>query len=161
MSLFLCLSGISMWRYCWESCQKSMCVWGGGGGDIKRRRLPYRGVVCRMGGSKLPHTAHCIEKHLISNFTRFTLIYKYHLHNTTFWTRQKGPMKQGLSILPSAPLSFWVFSWNCIIIFFLNFCMVLEIHLKLCMTDSDFQEKFFLPPKTRKMDQKWTKNMVF
>ena len=28
---------------------------------------------------------HYIEKHLIANFTRFTLIYKHHLHNSTLY----------------------------------------------------------------------------
>ena len=33
--------------------------------------------------------------------------------------------------------------------------MVLETHMKLCMTESDFPEKNFLPPKLGK----WTKNI--
>ena len=38
--------------------------------------------------------------------------------------------------------------------FFLNFGMVQETHMKLCVTVLDFPEKFFLPPKLGK----WTKN---
>ena len=37
---------------------------------------------------------------------------------------------------------------------FLNFGMVLETHVKLCMTEPDLLEKSFLPPKLGK----WTKN---
>ena len=46
-----------------------------------------------------------------------------------------------------------VFSLNSIIIFFLNFGMMLETHTKLCMTEPDFLEKKFLPPKLGE----WTK----
>ena len=69
-----------------------------------------------------------------------------------FWTTggsRKGSMKQGLSILPSFCPSFRLsgrflelYHW-----FFLNFGMVLEIHMKLCVTEPDFPEKFFFCPK--------------
>ena len=36
--------------------------------------------------------------------------------------------------------------------------MKLEIHMKLCMTESDFPEKKFF---AQKIDQKWAKNRVF
>ena len=39
-------------------------------------------------------------------------------------------------------------------LFFLNFGMVLETHMKLCVTEPDFPEKCFWPPKLGK----WTKN---
>ena len=38
--------------------------------------------------------------------------------------------------------------------FFLNFDMVLETHMKMCVKERDFPEKTFLLPKLRK----WTKN---
>ena len=50
-----------------------------------------------------------------------------------------------LSIRPSINPSVQAFSWNCIISFFLNFGMVLETHMKLCVTELDFLEKFFWP----------------
>ena len=40
---------------------------------------------------------------------------------------------------------------------FLNFGMVLETHMKLCVTELDFPGKFFLPQKWGK----WAKNRVF
>ena len=52
-----------------------------------------------------------------------------------------------LSVLPSV----WVFSWNWIISFFLNFGMVLETGMKLCVKESDIVEKLFLPQKIEKM----------
>ena len=39
--------------------------------------------------------------------------------------------------------------------------MMLEIHMKLCMTEADFPEHFFFAPKIGKMDQKKAKNRVF
>ena len=47
-----------------------------------------------------------------------------------------------MSILPSVLPSVQAFSWNCIIVFFLNFSIVLETHLKLCMT-AGFSRKIF------------------
>ena len=58
------------------------------------------------------------------------------------------------SFCPSVLPSVRVFSWNCIISFFLDFGTVLEIHMKLCVTEPDFPEKSFL---LRKLG-KWTKN---
>ena len=78
----------------------------------------------------------------------------------SYWTpggSRKGPMKQGLSVLSVLPLfSPGVFLEFCHQ-FFLNFGMVLEIHVTLCMTEPDFPEKKFLPQKLGK----WTKNRVF
>ena len=58
------------------------------------------------------------------------------------------------SFCPSVLPSVRVYSWNCIISFFLNFGTVLEIYMKLCVTEADFPEKNFL---LRKLG-KWTKN---
>ena len=38
--------------------------------------------------------------------------------------------------------------------------MVLESHVKLCVTERDFGENFFGPPNS-KMGPKWIKNRVF
>ena len=38
--------------------------------------------------------------------------------------------------------------------------MMLETHMKLCVTEPDFPEKFFAP-KIVKMGQKWAKNRIF
>ena len=46
-----------------------------------------------------------------------------------------------LPILPSAR----VFSWSWIIIFILNFGMMLEIQVTLCMMELHFLEKLLLP----------------
>ena len=54
------------------------------------------------------------------------------------------------SVHPSILSSVKAFSWNCIISFFINFGMVLETLMKLCVTELDFAEKFVLPPKLRK-----------
>ena len=39
--------------------------------------------------------------------------------------------------------------------------MVLETHMYLCMTESDFQGKFFLPQKSGKWAQNWPKTGFF
>ena len=39
--------------------------------------------------------------------------------------------------------------------------MVLEIHMKLRMTEPDLPEKIFFSPKIEKMDQKWSKTECF
>ena len=39
--------------------------------------------------------------------------------------------------------------------------MVLETHMKLCVTEPDFLEKIFLAAKIGKMDRKWAKNKAF
>ena len=39
--------------------------------------------------------------------------------------------------------------------------MVLETDMKLCVTEPDFLEKNFLPPKLGKVNQNWAKNRVF
>ena len=54
-------------------------------------------------------------------------------------------------------MSFRAFCRNCIVSFFLSFGMVLETHMKLCVTVPDFLEKLFLPQKLGK----WAKNRVF
>ena len=41
--------------------------------------------------------------------------------------------------------SVYVFSWNFIISFFLNFSMMLETHIRVCVTKPDFPEKIFCP----------------
>ena len=56
-------------------------------------------------------------------------------------------------------LSIWAFSWNCIISFFQNFGMVLEIHTKLCRTEPDFPGKIF-SPKNGEIKQKWSKELL-
>ena len=85
-----------------------------------------------------------------------------------FWTlgqssQKGGPIKQGLSVRPSFFLSFHLSSHPSICLgifleshdlFFLNFVVVLETHMKLCVAEPDFQEKIFLPPKLGK----WAKN---
>ena len=38
-----------------------------------------------------------------------------------------------------------VFSWNSMISFFFNFGMVLETHMKLCVTEPDLPENFLGP----------------
>ena len=55
------------------------------------------------------------------------------------------------SICPSVSLEFFL---ELYLRFFLNFSMVLETHMKLCVTEPDFLGKYFLPQKFRK----WTKN---
>ena len=55
-------------------------------------------------------------------------------------------MKLVLSILssfcPSIRQSVQAFSWNTIIIFLVNFGMVPEIQMKMCVTETDVHEKF-------------------
>ena len=69
------------------------------------------------------------------------------------WFCETGPAVFP-SFCPSVLPSVRVYSWNCIISFFLNFGTVLEIYMKLCVTEADFPEKNFL---LRKLG-KWTKN---
>ena len=44
---------------------------------------------------------------------------------------------------------------------FSNFSMVLETHVKLCVTEPDFSEKKLFAQKIGKIDQKCAKNRVF
>ena len=39
--------------------------------------------------------------------------------------------------------------------------MLLEAHMKLCLTEVYFAKKIFFAPKIWKMYQKWAKNRVF
>ena len=68
-------------------------------------------------------------------------------------------MKWGLSVLPPFQPSICLFICSGVFLelyhyFFLNFCVVLETNMKLCVTEPDFLEKTFLPLKLGK----WTKN---
>ena len=47
------------------------------------------------------------------------------------------------------------------LVFFFKFGMVLESHVKLCVTEPDFLGKCFFPSKIGKMDLKWANNRVF
>ena len=94
------------------------------------------------------------------------------ISNKSFWTprgSRKGPMKKGLSIFLSVLLSilpFFCLSFCPDIFleiyhqFFLNFGMVLDTCMKLCLAEQDFLEKK-CAPKIGKMDQRWAKNRVF
>ena len=83
------------------------------------------------------------------------------------WTpscSHKGPIKYGLSILPSFFPSFHLsrcFLGIVSLFFFLNFGMVLESHVKLCMTEPDFLGNFFLLPKLGKWAQNEPKTGFF
>ena len=59
-------------------------------------------------------------------------------------------------VCPSFCLSFYLSRHllGIVSLVFCNFGMVLETHLKLCVTDPDFLEKLFLPKKLGK----WTRN---
>ena len=45
--------------------------------------------------------------------------------------------------------------------FFLKFGKLLEVHMKLCVTELDFRRKIFFCPKIEKKGPKEAKNMVF
>ena len=66
------------------------------------------------------------------------------------------PIKKGLSALLSILLPFCLSGYflGIISFFFLNFGMVLEAHMKLCVAEPDFSGGNFLPKKMGK----WTKN---
>ena len=72
ISLFLCLSSISLGRYCQKNVVKSE------GGLEKRykRGRPYRGFCLWMGDSNLQHTMSCIVFHIKVSPT-FTTNYYY------------------------------------------------------------------------------------
>ena len=78
---------------------------------------------------------------------------KIYFHSIYFQTpggSWRGPMKQGLgtgrpSVRPSVFLELYHQ-------FFLNFAMVLETHMKLCVTQPDFFRKKFFTPKIGKME---------
>ena len=60
------------------------------------------------------------------------------------------------SVLLSVLLSVWVLSWNSIITsFFLNFDVLLETPMKLCVIDPDILGNFFFVPKLWEMGQKF------
>ena len=67
-----------------------------------------------------------------------------------FWTPSSSPSFRP-SIFPSVYLSifFELYHW-----LFLNFGMVLETDMKLCVKEPDFPGKFCLPPKMQKIGQK-------
>ena len=64
------------------------------------------------------------------------------------------------SLRPSAQPTFCarvfseLYNW-----FFLNFVLMLETHMKLCVTESDYLENFFYP-KVREISPKWVQNRV-
>ena len=64
------------------------------------------------------------------------------------------------SLRPSAQPTFCarvfseLYNW-----FFLNFVLMLETHMKLCVTESDYLENFFYP-KVREIGPKWVQNRV-
>ena len=60
------------------------------------------------------------------------------------------------TLLPSILQSAWAFSWNRIYKFFLNFGMVPETHLKLCVTKLDFLKKNFWSQNLWKRTKIWT-----
>ena len=72
---------------------------------------------------------------------------------------QKDPMKWVyLSFCPSAHPSVCLGIF--LELFFLNFVVLLETHMKLCMT-AEFSRKRFFVPKIGKIALKWAKNRVF
>ena len=94
----------------------------------------------------VPVQIFCLEKVL---FHRYRPKHSQPFRLQNFWTpggSQKGPMKFVLSILPSfcpsIRQSVQAFSWNSIIIFLINFRMVPEIQMKMCVTETDVHEKF-------------------
>ena len=73
----------------------------------------------------------------------------------------EGPYKIGSvhpSILLSALLGCFL---GTVSLVFLDFGMMLETHIKLCMTEPEFAEKKCFAPKIGKMVQKWAQNRVF
>ena len=94
----------------------------------------------------VPVQIFCLEKVL---FHRYRPEHSQPFRLRNFQTpggSQKGPMKLVLSILssfcPSIRQSVQAFSWNSIIIFLVNFGMVPEIQMKMCVTETDVHEKF-------------------
>ena len=62
-----------------------------------------------------------------------------------------------MSVLPSILQPAWAFSWNHTYKFFLNFGMVPETHLKLCVTKLDFLKKKFWSQSLWKRTKIWAK----
>ena len=84
MSLFLCLSSISLGRYCWKSLSKS----GGFGKKIKPRAWPYRErSVYRRGDSNSLHTM------------VYSLVFPY-CTSIFIWTQLISPVTFGYKLFP-------------------------------------------------------------
>ena len=99
------------------------------------------------------HQRYFITKGVLRNFAKIHR--KTHVPKSPFQTpggSRKGPMKWGLFVLPSFRSSVRRSVWPGVYLelyhyFCLNFGMVLETHLKLCMSESDFPEKCFFCPQ--------------
>ena len=77
------------------------------------------------------------------------------------WQPQGSVYKVGSvrpSVCPGISLSV---HFHCIISFFLNFGMILETHLRLCLAEQDIPEKNFLPPKLGKRTKNGQKQGFF